>query len=349
MLTLLYFIVTFIISFTISHIFLSVFVYSTNIDYNLTLYNSIYYNHYKNNLKEIINFKYDFFSYIFGLSNVLFLAIILEIADVSNSSIRYVLWNIILWLFILIMMYVIPYMVIKSFIKNLSNYFFTKLRLHYIIFVVYLISANRLMVYFKGNKLLMNNMDNNSKLNNSSLNSNNISLNNTILTDNPMNYTNTNTYQNPHPYTSNTKDTSYFYINFYLKIENMMEFFGLVSIIFTSVLSGYSSIQCIFHYLVYPFCLKEYLKRKYAVMRKSLEKTNDKIFFDEIYKVRLANNNNISFKALFKNNSGSSNNNNLNSSSNNNTNSNSKSKKYHHRKSRNYVVPSISSNNEKNI
>lgn len=34
-----------------------------------------------------------------------------------------------------------------------------------------------------------------------------------------------------------------------------MEFIALISIIFTSLFSGYSSMQCVFNYLIHPYCL----------------------------------------------------------------------------------------------
>jgi amino acid transporter len=57
-------ILTFFICFSISHIFLSVFLYEDK--------------------KELKNFKNDIFSYIFGLSNILLVLIVLEIADVDD-------------------------------------------------------------------------------------------------------------------------------------------------------------------------------------------------------------------------------------------------------------------------
>ena len=47
------------------------------------------------------------------------------------------------------------------------------------------------------------------------------------------------------------------YYNFSLLLRNdaKMEFITLISIIFTSLLSGYSSIQCIFNYLIHPYFL----------------------------------------------------------------------------------------------
>jgi hypothetical protein len=57
-------ILTFFVCFIISHIFLSVFLYEDK--------------------KELKDFKNDIFSYIFGLSNILLILIVLEIADVDD-------------------------------------------------------------------------------------------------------------------------------------------------------------------------------------------------------------------------------------------------------------------------
>jgi hypothetical protein len=57
-------ILTFLICFIISHIFLSVFIYEDK--------------------AELKDFKNDIFSYIFGLSNILLMLIVLEIADVDD-------------------------------------------------------------------------------------------------------------------------------------------------------------------------------------------------------------------------------------------------------------------------
>jgi hypothetical protein len=57
---------TFFICFAISHVFLSVFLYEDK--------------------KELKNFKNDIFSYIFGLSNVLLILIVLEIANVDDPQ-----------------------------------------------------------------------------------------------------------------------------------------------------------------------------------------------------------------------------------------------------------------------
>jgi hypothetical protein len=56
---------TFIACFSISHIFLSVFLYESR--------------------KELTNIKSDIFSYMFGLSNVLLVMIVLEISDVDDD------------------------------------------------------------------------------------------------------------------------------------------------------------------------------------------------------------------------------------------------------------------------
>ena len=57
-------IITFFVCFIISHIFLSMFLYEDK--------------------KELKNFKNDIFSFIFGLSNILLILIVLEIADVDD-------------------------------------------------------------------------------------------------------------------------------------------------------------------------------------------------------------------------------------------------------------------------
>lgn len=55
---------TFFLCFGISHIFLSFLVYEDK--------------------RELKNFKSDIFSYIFGLSNVLLVLVVLEIADIGD-------------------------------------------------------------------------------------------------------------------------------------------------------------------------------------------------------------------------------------------------------------------------
>ncbi len=57
-------ILTFLVCFSISHIFLSVFLYEDK--------------------TELRNFKNDIFSFIFGLSNILLILIVFEIADVDD-------------------------------------------------------------------------------------------------------------------------------------------------------------------------------------------------------------------------------------------------------------------------
>jgi len=55
---------TFIICFSISHVFLSVFLYEDK--------------------TELKNFTKDFFSFIFGLSNIILIMIVLHIADINE-------------------------------------------------------------------------------------------------------------------------------------------------------------------------------------------------------------------------------------------------------------------------
>lgn len=45
------------------------------------------------------------------------------------------------------------------------------------------------------------------------------------------------------------------FFTFFIKSETLIEFFSLISILFTAILSGYSSMQCIFIYLLYPHCM----------------------------------------------------------------------------------------------
>lgn len=51
------------------------------------------------------------------------------------------------------------------------------------------------------------------------------------------------------------KGDKYKWYSLIFYFEFKMEFIALISIIFTSVFSGYSSVQCIFNYLIHPYCL----------------------------------------------------------------------------------------------
>lgn len=130
---------TFLMCFAISHIFLTVFVYE--------------------NKQELKNFKNDIFSYIFGLSNILLILIVLEIADVDDFQIRNVMWILVLWTFIGIMFYIIPFYILDMLIcRDKREGFFQYLRRFFVflIFLIYLISANRFLFLFKDDGYLKN-------------------------------------------------------------------------------------------------------------------------------------------------------------------------------------------------
>jgi len=123
---------TFSICFAISHIFLSVFIYE--------------------NKGEIKNFKNDIFSYIFGLSNILLILIVLEIADIDDFQIRNVTWILFLWTFIGIMFYIIPYYILDTFIcgeRRVGIFQFFRKSLVFFIYLIYLTVAYRFLFLFK--------------------------------------------------------------------------------------------------------------------------------------------------------------------------------------------------------
>lgn len=124
---------TFVLCFTISHIFLSVFVYE--------------------NKKELKNFKSDIFSYIFGMSNILLILIICQIAEIDDFQIRNITWILFLWFFIAIMFYIIPYSFLylaicgENSTTGVSAYF--KRLLLIVLYLVYLVSANKFLFFMK--------------------------------------------------------------------------------------------------------------------------------------------------------------------------------------------------------
>jgi hypothetical protein len=126
---------TFLLCFAISHLFLSYYIYEKSKDEN-------------------VNVKNDYFSYIFGLSNVLLILIICEIAKVDNLQIRNFIWLIILWCFIGIMFYIIPYF-FMYWIICIDNTITTKIKYYsrrillLIFYAFYLISANKFFFLIK--------------------------------------------------------------------------------------------------------------------------------------------------------------------------------------------------------
>jgi len=130
---------TFLLCFVISHIFLSVFLYESK--------------------EELKNFKNDIFSYIFGLSNILLILIVLEIADIDDFQIRNITWILFLWTFIGIMFYIIPYYIISMIICGTGNKGYLKyIRKFFVflIFLIYLFTANRFLFMFKDDGYLKN-------------------------------------------------------------------------------------------------------------------------------------------------------------------------------------------------
>jgi hypothetical protein len=130
---------TFLLCFVISHIFLSVFLYESK--------------------EELKNFKNDIFSYIFGLSNILLILIVLEIADIDDFQIRNITWILFLWTFIGIMFYIIPYYILNMIICGTGNRGYLKyIRKFFVflIFLIYLITANRFLFMFKDDGYLKN-------------------------------------------------------------------------------------------------------------------------------------------------------------------------------------------------
>ena len=128
---------TFVLCFTISHIFLTVYLYEDK--------------------KELRNFKSDIFSYIFGLSNILLILIVCEIANVDNFQFRNMIWILFLWTFIGVMFYIIPYFFLYWTIcgENDSHagylnfkYYFRRVIL-VLVYLTYLISANKLLFLIK--------------------------------------------------------------------------------------------------------------------------------------------------------------------------------------------------------
>lgn len=173
----------YIISFLISYVFLSLYVYS-----------------------EAKVFWKDTFSYFYGLSNTLFIILIIQIAEFGDFEYviflifrtRIASWKVIAGIYLVVMVYILPLCIIREVCKNVffNRNYLEKLAIIILCFVYVLIS-NMLYNFFKG----------------------------------------------------------YDYSLFSLGFENQIEFIVLISIIFTSLFSGYSSIQCIFNYLIHPYVL----------------------------------------------------------------------------------------------
>lgn len=164
--------VSLILSFIVSYIFLSLYVYD------------------KSNRKIL-----DKFSYIYSLSNTLFISILLEIADIGDKNIRHYFWKIILFIFSIIMFYILPFFMIKT----LSSRTYKKIT--YILFTIYLLGSCIIYNQYKKREFL--------------------------------------------------NDALYLLIN----NEYIEEYIGIISILITSILSGYSNIQCIFNYIIHPYVL----------------------------------------------------------------------------------------------
>ena len=92
----------------------------------------------------------DIFSIIFGFSNILLISLVIEIAELDDSSTRNILWNSILLIFVIIMFYILPFYFIHSIIIQDKQEKTTKQIVSItIIFILYLLIANYTLLYFK--------------------------------------------------------------------------------------------------------------------------------------------------------------------------------------------------------
>jgi hypothetical protein len=64
------------------------------------------------------------------------------------------------------------------------------------------------------------------------------------------------------------KENDRWFLSFYLRPLHMMEYLGLIGILFSALLSGYGSTHCIINYLVYPFFKKQLQKSQQEFKRR---------------------------------------------------------------------------------
>ena len=108
---------SFLFSFAISHIFLSMFI-----------------------LRQRKSIKEDTFSFMFSLSNIMLLSMIIEISEIGESDTRKTSWKLIMFMFVYLMYYILPFYILKHTINENYTLFFSKIKICFS-YVLYLLCS----------------------------------------------------------------------------------------------------------------------------------------------------------------------------------------------------------------